>query len=171
MFKICTQIKVKFSKVQRNVTISSCLLFCQSCWITNTNYSITLQCSLNKLHNWSINTSLLTITPYYSIFKETEYKGINTKRIELNSKYMKLYYLLANDTLFNPGSFKLNYIIIRTSEDLKHTCKYIPDYGWLFTSYICKINEILYRVLFLLICLVYSLYLEITRYFKNFFEH
>jgi len=42
---------------------------------------------------------------------------------------MKLYYLLANDTLFNPGSFKLNYIIIRTSEDLKHTCKYIPDYG------------------------------------------
>lgn len=43
--------------------------------------------------------------PYYSIFKETEYKSINNKIIELNSKYMKLYCVLANDTLFNPGPF------------------------------------------------------------------
>lgn len=56
--------------------------------------------------------------PYYSIFKETEYKSINNKRIELNSKYMKLYCVLANDTLFNPGPFNLNYIITRIPKDL-----------------------------------------------------
>lgn len=99
--------------------------------------------------------------PYYLIFKETEYKIINKTRIELHSKYMKLYCVLANDTLFNPDSFNLNYLITRVSKGLKHVCKYIPDYGWRFASSFCKINEMLYWLLFILICVVYRLYLEI----------
>lgn len=59
--------------------------------------------------------------------------------------------------------------ITLSPESLKTLCKYIPDYEWVFASCVCKINEILHWVLFILICVVYTLYLEITQYCKNFF--
>lgn len=41
---------------------------------------------------------------------------------------MKLYCVLVNDTLFNPGYFNLNYVVTRISKDLKNICKTMNDF-------------------------------------------